>query len=100
MTLHVFHYIEYFMVLFVSHQWLSCKSPDPDFKQLSVLIDALQNIISGVVVVQSDVSSQIAGLNNTMSAEVPCLLQEACICIQVYMFMFGKWQEAIGNDHQ
>ena len=33
--------------MFVSHQWLSDKHPDPDFQQLQVLQDALKNLAAG-----------------------------------------------------
>jgi len=33
--------------MFVSHQWLSGKHPDPDFQQLRVLQDALENLAAG-----------------------------------------------------
>ena len=48
-------------VLFLSHQWLSFKLPDPDFEQLRILIEALQNIITGTVLVQNHLRIQGTG---------------------------------------
>lgn len=45
--------------IFVSHQWLSAKHPDPKGLQFRVLQDALRNILSGASKISIDVSTEI-----------------------------------------
>jgi len=33
--------------MFVSHQWVTSKHPDPNFEQLQVLQETLKNMLSG-----------------------------------------------------
>ncbi|CAK9088018.1 unnamed protein product [Durusdinium trenchii] len=43
---------------FVSHQWVGKGHPDPEFKQMQVLQDALQNLISGTSEVNVDMVTE------------------------------------------
>mmetsp|Transcript_38690 Transcript_38690/g.89505 ORF Transcript_38690/g.89505 Transcript_38690/m.89505 type:complete len:585 (+) Transcript_38690:39-1793(+) len=45
--------------LFVSHQWLSNKHPDPNGTQLKVMQHALQNILSGVSSISSHILTEM-----------------------------------------
>ncbi|CAE7572065.1 dtd2 [Symbiodinium sp. CCMP2592] len=55
--------------LFVSHQWVTKSHPDPEFKQFRVLQEALQNIMSGVSQVSTDmITEAIFGLTKALSA--------------------------------
>ena len=46
--------------MFVSHQWVTAKHPDPEFTQLRVLQKALQNLISGRSQVSISIEFEIA----------------------------------------
>ena len=46
--------------MFVSHQWMSAKHPDPDFNQFRVLQDALRNLLSGRSKVRQSVATEAA----------------------------------------
>ena len=55
--------------LFVSHQWVTKSHPDPEFKQFRVLQEALQNIMSGLSQVSTDmITEAIFGLTKAISA--------------------------------
>ncbi|CAE7815365.1 ANKHD1 [Symbiodinium sp. CCMP2456] len=55
--------------LFVSHQWVTKLHPDPEFKQFRVLQEALQNIMSGLSQVSTDmITEAIFGLSKAISA--------------------------------
>lgn len=45
--------------IFISHQWLSKKHPDPLGLQFRVLKDALRNILSGASQISTDVSTEV-----------------------------------------
>jgi len=45
--------------LLASHQWLSQKHPDPDFKQVKILQEAVRNIISGEIHVENGIFQQV-----------------------------------------
>lgn len=46
-------------VLFVSHQWVGETCPDPKFEQLSVLQEALHNVMTGTVCISNHPQSQL-----------------------------------------
>ena len=46
--------------MFVSHQWVTAQHPDPEFMQLTVLQQALQNLISGGRKVSVSVEIELA----------------------------------------
>lgn len=46
--------------LFVSHQWVGKRHPDPDFIQFSVLQDALRHLMSEVQYIELDVRTEVA----------------------------------------
>lgn len=48
-------------VIFVSHQWLGFKHPDPTGAQLAVLRCALQGLMDGTLKVEADVTSRDSG---------------------------------------
>ncbi|CAE7266858.1 unnamed protein product [Symbiodinium necroappetens] len=56
-------------VIFVSHQWLGLRHPDPNGVQLKVLQDALKNVITGQIKVQTDFISDLAGAQRTLRAD-------------------------------
>lgn len=56
-------------VLFVSHQWVDDTFPDPEFKQLSVLQEALQNILRERALISVHLNSQLLfGARKTIAA--------------------------------
>eukprot|EP00435_Cladocopium_sp_Y103_P064929 s1948_g26.t1 len=50
---------------FISHQWLGCGHPDPQFQQMKVLQDALRNLISGGSEVCVDLISEAVYFRST-----------------------------------
>ena len=53
--------------VFVSHQWLSSRHPDPHGQQLKVLRLALQGIVDGSLQVEADPISRMQGEQSGMS---------------------------------
>jgi len=57
-------------VLFVSHQWLSFQSPDPNFEQFSILIRALKNLMAGKIVPKAEpIYRVMKGTSGALSQE-------------------------------
>lgn len=57
-------------VIFVSHQWVGNAIPDPDFKQLSILKEALQNLMADTTHISIHLGSQLFhGASTTITAE-------------------------------
>lgn len=55
--------------IFVSHQWLGKRHPDPGGHQFKVLQDALRNVIAGTTKVSRDIASEFYGDSHSMSDE-------------------------------
>merc|ERR1712023_343387 len=51
-------------VIFVSHQWMAWRFPDPNFVQLGTLQEALKNLIAGKIQVESDIATQFLDNKN------------------------------------
>lgn len=57
-------------VVFVSHEWVGMGKADPEGKQLSVLRQALKNVMSGNITVEFDAMTQVAlHIDETFTAE-------------------------------
>lgn len=65
--------------IFVSHQWLGSRHPDPKLQQLPILQKALCNLLSGRCTPQSDLASQFFGESRKLSGAELKQLQDAYI---------------------
>ena len=43
---------------FISHQWISGEHPDPDFKQMRIMQEAVKNILSKMSVIEKNIPGQ------------------------------------------
>lgn len=66
-----------FFCIFVSHQWLGKRHPDPTGEQFRILQQALQNIIDGTTNVSRDIASEFYGDSLRWTENDRCRLQDA-----------------------
>ena len=56
-------------VLFISHQWLGAKAPDPSGQQLFVLRQALKRFMDKSLLVEEDLTRMFRSFHNATSYE-------------------------------
>eukprot|EP00913_Durusdinium_trenchii_P002918 g2705.t1 len=75
----LYEWREDMLCIFVSHQWLGRRNPDPSGHQLRVLQQALENIMGGRTQVCMDTSSQFLGYSHDLSDKQRLAMKEARI---------------------
>lgn len=66
-----------FFCIFVSHQWLGTRHPDPKGKQFQILQNALRKILDGTSTVSRDIASEFYGDTKRFTDEDRSRLQNA-----------------------
>ncbi|CAK9075170.1 Squidulin (Optic lobe calcium-binding protein) (SCABP) [Durusdinium trenchii] len=75
----LYEYQPSFLTIFVSHQWLGGRHPDPSGSQFRNLQKALRKVIDGSLKLELDMTSQFLGHQKTLTQEDRRRLQEAYV---------------------